>query len=675
MAAWVIGTRNTLKALLKALVEPIARLRECEAAADYTARLALQEEIKGLPWGAVWDHYCATSSVGVGHGVARSGARLREPRAVGARVSRIVRRWAPALLVALMILWRGGVQLRTASDRIGVQPRSNGSAIADVQRLFAEPPDDSRIMMRWWWFGPSATREELDARDAPHEGGRHRRLRGCRRLPAGAWTIPRAAFTTTRISRPEFLDRDRVHRRADARELGLRMDLTIGSGWSYGGPYITPGLAASAAAAPNGASSRPDVTSIERPAPFEHDRLIAAFIAPGSVQEADPASFRELTIPETGRIAAAAGTRSARRAVLLCRPDRPDREARRAGRGRLRARSLQPRGDRDASARGGRQDARGGRSGQHQLRSSATASRSTTATGRPICSMNSRRAADTTCGRCSRSQNSAPATRRRLVRRDYGQHAHRAVRESAFSLPVHEWAAKHGVRFRIQNYGMPPASLASYRHADIFDGEGFEWRTLSAIALGLVGVAPLRQTRHFVGNMDVAALARVPRDAARSARRRPTSTFSPASTSSSATAGRTRRQRRRRPAGCSMPPAPTPTRIPWWPVMPDTARVSAARRAFVLRQGEPVADVALYAPTDDAWSQFRPGNARVSEPLQRAFTICWRQKIVPAILDAGHAFDLIDDGSMAEARRATLSADPAAGREEDAGRHEARTRR
>ena len=66
VAAWVIGTRNTLKALLKAMVEPIDRLRECEAAADYTARLALQEEIKGLPWGAVWDHYCAAANVPVG---------------------------------------------------------------------------------------------------------------------------------------------------------------------------------------------------------------------------------------------------------------------------------------------------------------------------------------------------------------------------------------------------------------------------------------------------------------------------------------------------------------------------------------------------------------------------------------------------------------------------------
>jgi L-rhamnose isomerase len=74
VAAWVIGTRNTLKALLKAMVEPTARLREFESAADYTGRLALQEEIKGLPWGAVWDHYCATA------GVPREGQWLREIR-------------------------------------------------------------------------------------------------------------------------------------------------------------------------------------------------------------------------------------------------------------------------------------------------------------------------------------------------------------------------------------------------------------------------------------------------------------------------------------------------------------------------------------------------------------------------------------------------------------------
>jgi L-rhamnose isomerase len=63
VAAWVIGTRNTLKALLKAMLEPIALLRACEEAGDYTGRLALQEEIRGLPWGAVWERYCAMANV------------------------------------------------------------------------------------------------------------------------------------------------------------------------------------------------------------------------------------------------------------------------------------------------------------------------------------------------------------------------------------------------------------------------------------------------------------------------------------------------------------------------------------------------------------------------------------------------------------------------------------
>jgi L-rhamnose isomerase len=63
VAAWVIGTRNMLKALLKAMLEPSATLRKQEAAADYTGRLALQEEFKALPWGAVWDHYCASAGL------------------------------------------------------------------------------------------------------------------------------------------------------------------------------------------------------------------------------------------------------------------------------------------------------------------------------------------------------------------------------------------------------------------------------------------------------------------------------------------------------------------------------------------------------------------------------------------------------------------------------------
>lgn len=65
IAAWVIGARNLLRALLIALLEPPA-IRTTEAIGDFTARLALQEEAKSLPFGAVWDYYCDTKGVPVG---------------------------------------------------------------------------------------------------------------------------------------------------------------------------------------------------------------------------------------------------------------------------------------------------------------------------------------------------------------------------------------------------------------------------------------------------------------------------------------------------------------------------------------------------------------------------------------------------------------------------------
>jgi L-rhamnose isomerase len=67
IAAWAIGTRCMIKALLLALLEPTAKLQQVEAAGDFTSRLALLEEIKTLPFGAVWDYYCAKSNVPVGN--------------------------------------------------------------------------------------------------------------------------------------------------------------------------------------------------------------------------------------------------------------------------------------------------------------------------------------------------------------------------------------------------------------------------------------------------------------------------------------------------------------------------------------------------------------------------------------------------------------------------------
>ena len=77
VAAWVIGTRCMLKALLIALLEPTPALRQLEAEGNYTGRLALLEELKTMPFGAVWDFYCHKSGVPVGAAVDRGSEAVR----------------------------------------------------------------------------------------------------------------------------------------------------------------------------------------------------------------------------------------------------------------------------------------------------------------------------------------------------------------------------------------------------------------------------------------------------------------------------------------------------------------------------------------------------------------------------------------------------------------------
>lgn len=67
VGAWVIGARATLKALLLALLQPLDKLADLEAAGDFFGRLALIEEMKSLPAGAVWDYHCFSLGVPPGN--------------------------------------------------------------------------------------------------------------------------------------------------------------------------------------------------------------------------------------------------------------------------------------------------------------------------------------------------------------------------------------------------------------------------------------------------------------------------------------------------------------------------------------------------------------------------------------------------------------------------------
>src|SRR5215472_908650 len=107
---------------------------------------------------------------------------------------------------------------------------------ADLRKAFQNPPDDARIMMRWWWFGPGVTKTELEKEmRMMKEGG----IGGFEVQPVYplAPDDPQVPFKNLTYLSDEFLDAVRFTS-DKARELGLRMDMTLCSGWPYGGPHI-----------------------------------------------------------------------------------------------------------------------------------------------------------------------------------------------------------------------------------------------------------------------------------------------------------------------------------------------------------------------------------------------------------------------------------------------------
>src|SRR5882672_8604285 len=126
----------------------------------------------------------------------------------------------PGALVTFLVLVLVGL---LASSRAQAQ------RINELQRGFKNPPDDARIMMRWWWFGPAVTKPELE-----------REMRLMKDGGIGGFEVQPVyplGFQNTPYLSDEFLDALRFTGEK-ARELGLRMDLTLGSGWPFGGPHI-----------------------------------------------------------------------------------------------------------------------------------------------------------------------------------------------------------------------------------------------------------------------------------------------------------------------------------------------------------------------------------------------------------------------------------------------------
>ena len=521
---------------------------------------------------------------------------------------------------------------------VSAQPAAT-PGLAAIRRSFAAPPAESRPMMRWWWFGPSVTREEIDAEmRRMKEGG----LGGFELAVVYPMALDDAAsgLRNERYLSPEFLDKVSFTARK-ARELGLRMDVTIGSGWSYGGPYITPDLAA-ARIRSDRREITPDRTSVARPVPYENDRLVAAFIGKGSSQEADPRTFRELDISGAGPIALPAG--SGPRVVLFYFSSHSGQIVKRAAlgaEGYVLDHFSRPAIETHLREAGDKLLGAAGPGGVYAIFCDSLEVYDADWTADLLEQFRARRGYDL---RPLLPIWERDAGDRSLeVRRDVGRTLSELY-EERFLVPLKQWATRNNVLLRIQNYGEPPATISSSRHADLIDGEGWKYRELTSSrwassASHLFG-RPVTTSETWTW-LHSPAFRATPLDVKAEADQHFLAGINqlighgwPYSPPQAGT-----------PGWPFYAAAVLSDKNPWWPVMPDLAAY-LHRLSFVLRQGEPVADVALYAPTEDAWAAFRPG---ASMNLFRKIVELVGPGVVPGILAAGHGFDLIDDGSIKEA--------------------------
>src|ERR1017187_4939350 len=107
-------------------------------------------------------------------------------------------------------------------------------SVDTLRREFLNPPDAAKPMVRWWWFGTAVVKpeilRELQQMKADGIGGAELAFEYPLVLDDSAKGLKNIPFLS-----PEMLD-DVKYAQAEGRKLGLRIDVTLGSGWPYGGP-------------------------------------------------------------------------------------------------------------------------------------------------------------------------------------------------------------------------------------------------------------------------------------------------------------------------------------------------------------------------------------------------------------------------------------------------------
>src|SRR6185503_16157437 len=153
-----------------------------------------------------------------------------------------------------------------------------------LHEAFAHPPDDSRIMVRWWWFGPSATREELTRELEQMKSSGIGGVEIATLYPL-ALDDPKTGFHNYSFVSDEHIENLRFVAE-EARRLGLRVDVTLGSGWPFGGAHIpvTEGAGELRVESDPVAGGE---SSIAVPSLESGEKLIVAFVSQATAAQGD----------------------------------------------------------------------------------------------------------------------------------------------------------------------------------------------------------------------------------------------------------------------------------------------------------------------------------------------------------------------------------------------------
>ena len=508
--------------------------------------------------------------------------------------------------------------------------------IAAARAVFDNPPDDARPMMRWWWYGvassPAQIQHDLEAMKAAGIGGAEIQ-------PVYPLTLdsPSAGLVNHPFLSDAFLELVReAHVRG--RDLGLRIDLTLGSGWPYGGPSVSIDDAAGQLRVEKievpGGSRR-----LARPSMAAGESWIGAFIGPDGVTEAAPSTLQPLEWPATAATLDIEGTEGPRQvwAFIASRTGMMVKRPAVGSEGYVL--SHYDRGALDRYLVG---------VGTRLLQPLAG-----TMPFAIFCDSLEVYGSDWTPDLPEEFQRRRAYDIRPLLpwlvadrgetgavlREDWGRTLSELL-DQRFIGPLREWAHGRGTKLRMQSYGIPPATISSSAAVDLPEGEGHHWRQLTASRWA-------SSASHLfdrpVASSETWTWLHSP-------------SFRATPLELKAEADRHFLQGITQLIGHGWPSTPIGEdypgwrfyaagafneKNPWWIVMPDVSRY-LQRVSALLRLGRPGNDVALYLPVTDAYAHSSPGRMHLLDLVKERLG----EEIVGSVLDAGYGFDAVDDDAL-----------------------------